>query len=885
MSSRWLDIVRLRIRSLMRRERVESDLDRELRSHLRLLVEENVAQGMSPADAHRAAARSFGGIEHVKDESRDARGVSVIENVGRDLRYTMRGLVRQPMLVVVATSSIALGVGGNIAVLSLAREFMFATPDARRPEELVRMQVSHGSHASYQRWRDIDASGALAQLAGYSIEKRANWLRGGGDAAVSITPMIVTANFFEVIGPPIALGRGFSAEEARPDRDPRVAVVSHSFWRRELAGDSAAVGRTLVLNGEPYRLLGVLAPNLRSVTGFGFAPPVYVPVSPWLVPEMDKAGAPVVSLLGRLKQGQTLAEGRAAVDAVDRRLGRAQGDTVYAGVQVFTRMSGPVDRKSTATAAFFAVLGLMSLFVLLIACANVAGLLVARGTARRREIAIRLAIGGSRRRLIQQLLTEGFWLALIGTAFGIALSTAFMRVANSIALPVPIPIELHLELDAGIFASAIGLVLLTMLLSALLPSLTATRLAITPALKRDQPRFAGRRFDIRGVLVTGQVTVSTILLATALLFLRNLSRTQLTNPGFEVEHALLVQIGFGDGRPGEIRTALLQRATERLAALPGVASAAYADGVPLTMSGGSTQGLSARIDGRSQTQHVQYARIFAGPGYFATMGIDVVQGREFAATDRTGSPRVAIVNEEFVRRYFGGEPAAGRRLQLSGGETPLDLEIVGVVKNGKYITLGEQERAALYFPLLQRAEPPSVAFLVARTHLEPTALVATARRALGEMDRSVAVEVQPMREALVFALLPSQIGAVVLGTLGTIGFVLAMLGLYAIVSYNVGRRVGEIAIRTALGATRWNVIRLIVRDATTLVGVGVLVGLGVAALVTRPLSIFLVAGLSPTDPLSYAGTAGAFVLVTILASWLPARRAMRVNPVLAMRLE
>jgi len=886
MSLRWLDVIRLRIRSLARRERVDDELDRELRAHVELEIEQHVADGMTREDARRAALRAFGGVERMKEEARDARGVAVIENLMRDLRYTLRGLLREPMLLLAAASSIALGAGGNIAVFSLAREFLLGAPDVRDPEELVRMQVSHSSHATYRRWLDLDASGALEHIAGYSVEKQINWF--SGDAAVSITPMLVTANFFDVVGVPMARGRGFSADEARGERDPRLAVVSYTFWQRELAGDSGVVGRSIMLNGEAYTILGVLAPRLRSIAGLGLAPQVYVPINRSLVPNMDSPDARIVALVGRLKADQSLAQGRAAVDAVDRRLARLEGDTRYAGVQEFSGVNVASGKAGRTIGAFFALLSLVSLLVLLIACGNVAGLLIARGTTRRREIAIRLAIGGTRSRLMQQFLVEGFWLALLGTVCGLALSIAFMQVINGISLPIPLPIELHLAPDVSMLLAAMGLVLLSTLFCALLPALKATRLTLSPALKRDEPRYGGRRFTTRGVLLVGQVAISTLLLVTAFLFVRNLARTHITNPGFEVDHALVAQIGLVQGRSGNDHAALLQRAVDRVRALPGIQDAAFANAVPLTVHSGSSNGRSVRIDDRTESEHVEYALSHVGPRYFATLGIRLTQGREFGDADRRGAPRVAIINEEFVRRYFNGTSPVGHRLRFTGeGELapPVDVEIVGVVANSKHNTIGEEQRAALYYPLLQHPDGMGLAFVFARTRTDAGSLVAPVRQAIGALDRAVAVEAEPMRSTLAFAMLPSQIGAAVLGGLGMLGLVLATFGLYAIIAYNVSRRTGEIAIRSALGATRRRIVGLVIRDAAVLVTTGVMLGLGLAAFVTQALAAWLVTGLSATDPLSFVGTAAVFVAVSVLASWIPARQATRVSPVIAMRLD
>jgi predicted permease len=454
---------------------------------------------------------------------------------------------------------------------------------------------------------------------------------------------------------------------------------------------------------------------------------------------------------------------------------------------------------------------------------------------------------------------------------------------NSLTLPFPLPIELHLAPDRAVFLCAVGVVILTVLLCALLPAMHATRLTLVPALKQEEPRYIVRRFTARGVLLTGQVTISTMLLVTAFLFLRNLTLAHVTNPGFEVSRALMAQVGFVEGRPNADRPAFLQAAVERVRAMPGVEEAAYAAAVPLTFYSGSSNGLTARIGGAAQTEHVEFARTLVGPGYFSTMNIRLFAGREFQTSDAPGAPMVAIINDEFSRRYFRGKNPVGQRVSFA--KSNFETEIVGVVANGKHRTLGEDQRPAVYLPVRQHPDEMRFGFVLARTRGEPTPLIAPIRHAVSELDRSVSVTVEPMSSALSFALLPSRIGAAVLGTLGVLGLVLAAFGLYAIVAYNVSRRIGEIAIRSALGASRGSILRLVIRDASLHVGLGVVLGLAVSALVTAPLTTFLAAGLSATDPLSFAGTAFVFLLVSVLASWLPARHATRVSPVVAMRLD
>ena len=885
MSFRLVDILRLRIRSLTRRGRVESELDRELRAHFDALVEEHVARGMAPAAARRAAVIGFGHLEEVKEASRDTRGVAPLENLLRDLRHALRSLWRAPMLLLTATASIALGAAGNIAVFSLARELAFGSPDVRDPDRIVAMQVSHTSHVSHQRWRDLDASGALGQIAGYDFGGQVNWWNG--DATVAIeSPMRVTANFFDVLGVPVARGRGFTASEARAEDDPHLVVVSHSFWQRALGADSAVLGRTLTLDGGSYTIVGVLAPDVRSVAGLGINPPLYLPLNRSLDPDLLSPDAQRVQLVGRLKPGQSPAAARAALDAVDRRLARAAGDSVFGGVQELGPLGAVGDSKVRRLRTFFGMLSVVSMLVVLIACGNVAGLLMARGAARRPEIAIRMAIGGTRARVVQQLMAEAFWLAAIGTLAGLGLSAIGMRAINAMSLPVPLPIELRLSIDRPVLLWALALIVGTMVASALLPALGATRPSLSPALKREEPRRVGRRFTTRGLLLAGQVTVSTVLLVTAVLFLRNLQRSQLTDPGFDVDGVLVVEAGFARGgvQGGEPQRILLERLADRTRTVPGVGAVAFGTAVPLTTKSGSSSGRFVQFEGKERPQHVEYYESQVSPNYFATLGMRLLAGRDFSPADREGAPPSVIVNEEFARRYLDGR-AVGRHFRYTDAENPVEYEIVGVVANSKSRTIGEELRGAIYLPLAQRPLDRGYGFVFVREAGNDPQLATRLGSALSAVDRSVSVEVKPMRSAMVFALLPSRLGAAVLGGLGLMGLILAAGGLLALVSYTVARRIREIAIRAALGATRARILGLVIRDGSALVGLGVAVGIGLAALLTRGLSAFLVAGLSATDPVSFIGTAALFFLVTILASWIPARQAMRVSPSIAMRAE
>ena len=886
--SRWIQIARLRTRSLFRRGAVERELARELQSHLDLQIDEYIARGMKPEQARQAALREFGGIARFQDEVRDTWHTSLLGDLRRDLRYSWRGLRRRPLLLIVSVLSIGLGVAVNTTIFALANTLFLSPPSARDATRLVHIRSARSSHASYEQWRALSASGALAGVAGYQIESEVNWLRG--DAAVTLVPMLVTANFFDVLGVPIALGRGFNANEARAELDPRVVVISDGFWRSALGGDSTAVGKAITLNARPYTIVGVLAPHIRGIFGYGSAPEVYLPLSKTLLPYLTEPGAAVVQLVGRLRDDQTLADGRAAFTAAAR---RAEGtmvspaDTGFARIELFSPARGLSQSGAPGTvAAFLGLLLVIVGLILCIACANVAGLLLARNAERRHEIALRLALGAGRARLVRQLLTEGLWLALLGTLGGVALAGPLMGLMNRVSLPFPMPVELDLKIDAAVVGYASLLIAIACVLSALAPALQATRLSLAPALKDDGRGVLSPRLTLRRLLAIGQVAVSLTLLISATLFVRNLARTQSLDAGFDTAHAAVAQIAFVQDRYSRVaREAMIETALERVRAIPGVTSAAATTGVPLTIRGGRTSGIEITIDGFKDEVHVEFSGTDVGPDYFATMGMHTVSGREFRRTDNQTAARAAIVNEEFVRRYFGGRDPVGRTMDLPGDSGAVPTEIVGVVSNAKHRTLGEPTRAAVYASLWQRTSDTRIVFIVARTAADPSALLTPMRRVIGQLDVSTAVEVRTMRSALAFAFLPSRVGAIVVGSLGVLGLVLAMIGLFGVISFGASRRMREIAIRMSLGATRGSVIGLVLRDASVVAGIGMALGFAASLAVTRPLAAFLVDGLSVRDPLSYAGTAVTLGVVAIAASWIPAWRAARIDPVAVLRQE
>jgi predicted permease len=883
---RHVDRLAMRLRSLVFGAHADAALKREIQVHLEEEIDQNVAAGMTAAEARAAALRAFGPVGAIEEACRDTRRVAFIEHIVQDLRYSLRALIRQPLLVAAATLSIGAAIGANATIFNLANELLLSKPTTRRADQLVQIRLGGSSHVSYRQWQDLDASHVLAGLTGFNLESSVNWRGPNGSA--SLMPIIVAPNFFDVLGVPVAMGRAFTADEARPERNPAVVVVSHGFWQRRLGGDPGVVGSTLQINGQAYTVLGVLPEGLRSITGFGIAPELYLPLSTALMPDLGRLDSAATQLVGRLHEGQGDGAARAALAVVVQRLGVEYGNRNFATVSEFSHI-GSIDALGSlrVIAMFFVVLTVAVGLVLAIACANVAGLLLARATVRRREMALRVALGSSRLRLIQQLLAEGFWLALAGTVAGLGVMVGLMSLVSRVSLPVPLPVELRASFDTRLLAFCTATTVATTLLCALVPALQATRHSQLPALKRDETRVGFRRWSLRGLLVVAQVAVAAMLLVTASLFVRNLARAHSTDVGFDTARTMVAQIGLVEGRyTAETGAAWLDDAIERLRGLPGVRSASYAVGAPLTIRSGARSGARLTVAGTGRSFQAMYANNFVGPAYFETMGISLLEGREFRRDDRHGAPAAIVINEEFARRYFPDTDPLGAVLLLPGDlDRAAPAEIVGVVRTSKYRSLGEDPTPAMYEAYAQRATVQRVVHVLVQTTSEGAATPRDVAAALAGLDPSAAVEVLPMRNALAFAFLPSQLGAMLLGALGILGLTLATVGLFATVSFAVSRRTGEIGIRMALGATRSSVMRLVMGDAALLAATGAGIGLSAATLAARPLAVFLVNGLSATDSVALAGTVGLLAMVCVGAAWAPTRRAVRIDPVAALRSE
>jgi len=695
---------------------------------------------------------------------------------------------------------------------------------------------------------------------------------------------MTSGNLFETLGLVPAMGRIYSAAESNPETQPQVAVISDGFWRRRLGADPNAVGRRLLLNDLSYTIVGVPPRDYRSVMGLGIVPEINVPVSAAAIPQLHSRDRLYFGkMIGRMPDGASREQVRAALMAQQRRLQQAFPLTAK-DLENLTHLEalGGIERMldspepGRAFLMFYALLSVGVGLVLLIACANVSGLLLARGSARQREVAVRVALGASRKRLISQFLAEGFLLSAGGAALGLLLNFWLTRMLSQVQVPFRVPFEFSFAPNWRVFVYCLVLVGATAPLCALLPAIRSSRADLTGAMKL-QRAGAERRISLRNVLVAGQVAVSTILIVTAILFARGMLVLGATNPGFDLDHTVSLDVIPVDGRyKGDQYRDFRTRLLRQLEAVPGVVATTSAVILPLNPE---TPTSPIRLAGTPVAESRAVNTSFAGPDYFATMKIPLASGREFDTKDQTRSPGVVIVNETFARRYFPGDDAVGKRLLLNGrGGQDIVLDIVGVAADTKVRTLGERIQPLMY-------RPDDSTRLIARTAGPPEAAVSSMRIALSQIDPSAAIVIKTVREFSAIALWPTRIGALMLGCFGALGLFLALIGLYGVIAYAVARRTAEIGVRMALGAPRHGVLLMILRQGLAVTSIGVTAGVGLTLLAARPLEAILPSTLSSHDPATFAIAITVLIAMGTAATLIPASRASRIDPITALRHE
>jgi predicted permease len=802
-----------------------------------------------------------------------------------DVRYGLRTLGRAPGFTAISVAVLAIGIGVNATVFSLANAVFLRSLPVANPGGIVRVYANRYSNMAYRKYVALrDRNSSLSGLAAF--QGQAFGLRIDADVEHAFGE-IVSGNYFPLLGVEPAMGRLLTPGDDRAGAPPAI-VLSHAFWVRRFAASPAAVGRTVTLNGQPFTIVGVADERFTGV----LAPLVgdlWVPLAAdsLLRPSLDEAtrtDTMSFHLVGRLKPGISRAQAQAELDTIGRRLRIEAGEpdgpgpavTVYGSTMLHPEASQPM---TVFTAALIAV----SALVLLIVCVNVANLVLARAAGRDIELALRQSLGAGRGRLIRQLLTENLILSSAGAAGAMLIAFWATRLLMSVRIPAPVPLAIDLSVDGRVLLFTTLTGMLTTLVFGMAPAWTVSRINLVEALKGigSSPKHT----RLRSAFLVAQVSMSVLLLIVAALFIRSFRSAQSIDRGLSVANVLTASVdletrGYSAARGREFIKAI----AERLRTAPGVLSANVVDIVPLTLSNSNTyllrDGDVAPGPGQLPATPSVYTNAVA-PGHFETLRIPILAGRDFSDRDTAESPAVAIVNETLARRFWPEKNAVGQRLRSIDAENPNPVEIVGVARDSKYVTVGEEPRPFLYRPLAQQYVP-RVTFIV-RTSDGPVPALTTIRREVAALDSGLAVfNVATMADATSISLLPAKLAGRLLAALGLLALTLAALGIYGVLSYLVRARTREIGVRVAVGATSRAVAGMVVRQAMVWTMAGAAIGLALALVITRFLGSFLY-GVSPTDPLAFAGAAGVLVAVAAVAAFVPARRASRLDPLQALR--
>jgi putative ABC transport system permease protein len=851
---------------------IRADVRDEFTFHLEMRVQDLQREGLSEAAAREQARQEFGDVargteacvaEDVAVERRRTFG-RFVEELRQDVSYGLRLLVRNPGFSAVALLTLAVAIGGNAAIFSVVNALALKPLPVRAPDQIARIYAGE-SQMSWPNYQDLrERTTVFDDVAAHAAAMRSltsaeNTSRAMGE--------LVSPNYLTMLGVPPMLGRTFTSADTRAD----VIVLSERTWRTRYASDPTIVGQRISLNTAPYEVLGVMPAGFRGVRPPGLMSEFWIPVDVSSGNRMlQERGRPAFEVIGRLDEGRIPEQALAEMQVLAKQIvaEHPESKDTFRSMEVFL-VNGLDGFRGMATIVvpiflFVGFLTVVAGFVLLVGCANIAGLLLGRGTARRREIAVRLALGARRGRLIRQLLTESLVLAAIGGAAGILLALWLGSTLNGLAAKLPFPIEFDLVADRRMLAYTVGLSVLTCLLCGLAPARRSTRLAVVDALKDDDPARFRQRF--RHVLVIGQVTLSCLLLLWGGLFVRSLMKIHQVDPGFDPTGVVVANVQIPNPRESDIAAA----ATELLASareLPAAQSAGISTVVPLSLTGREEHDM--RPDNDARGRRVVRNRIT--PGWFETMRIPVIAGRDFQSSDGPSS-KVAIVNETAARMFWNGD-AVGHRID--------DFEVVGVVRDTKYWTLGETIRPLVYSLVVQR--PLSELNLHVRT-ADIASTTTTLRQMIHRLTPDAAVDVAPLTSVVSVATLPAQVGATLTGAFGALAALLAMMGIYGLVSLTVAQRTREIGIRKAIGASTADIVRLVVRTSRRQVAIGLALGAILGSLGARLLGGFIV-GVSPLDPVTLAGTAALVIGTAAAASALPAARAARVDPLRVLKTE
>jgi predicted permease len=870
-----------RTRAFFRVGDLDRDFDQELESHLEMLAEDNVRGGMTPEQARRAAILRLGGLESTRQKHRDARGLPALESVLQDLRYAFRTLRRDAGFTTFAILILACGIGAASTIFSVTHEVLLRPLPFRDPGRLVWIQ---NGTAEGRSSRTVQVGYLLAMqesAASFSGFAAYNAFYGVGDLKLTgdgeperLNAVPVATNFFSVLGVRPLLGREFTADEG-PASEPRSVILGNRFWKQRFAADPNIVGRAITLNERPVTVVGVLPASFdfAAVLAPGTRVDVYLPFP--LTMATHRWGD-TLAIIGRLKPGATVqgaqAESTVLIDPVRRQ------HTDWNGFE--PRMSALEEHVRGPIRPALLVLICAVGVVMLIVCANLSNLLLARAATRQKEMAVRAALGAGRGRLIRQLLTESLALCGCGAALGLLLAVTATHVLSRLSV-FSIPLLGSVQVDRVALAFTLLVAVLTGLVFGLAPALRVPSLAVHDSL-RDGARGStgGRGLSwIRGGLVVSEVALACVLLVCAGLLIRSFLRVLSVDLGFQPERAAAVRVDPSERySTQEKRNAYFDEVLRRVAAVPGVETAGLTDVLPLDGNRSWSVGADERVYARGERPQA-YVRVVS-PGYLKALGIPLRAGRDFTMADRPFSENVILINETLARKLWPGQDAVGQRARLVDGPR----RVIGVVGDVRHLALEKEAGAEMYLPLRQ-SNSYSAVDLVLRTSLPPAVLASTVRAALLPVEPSLpAGEFRPLQQIVDQAVSPRRFVVILLAGFSAFALLLASLGIYAVISYAVKQRTREFGIRMALGATARELQGRVLLQTLGLAGIGLLLGLAASWLLARTLGSLLF-GVTPADPATYLGMVAILTAVAALAGYLPARRAARIDPLTAIRAD